>query len=351
MCTGCSGAEDSRQDAGAPSTDDAADEDTANDAADGAAPAPSNTAGTFTHDLVVDDQTRELIVYVPESAAGADPVPAVFMIHGTGQSGQHFYDESGWRAQADEVGAIVVFPTALTYCYFEDENRDGDFSDEGERRVSTKWSSGRLGDPDSLPLCTADEIATLPPANREAADHPFVDDVNFMDAMVDLLGETYAVDARRLYVTGFSNGASFTQRLVVERSEVFAAFAANAAGLTVEPAPAERAASVFFTVGNRDEKVFGPDAIPLPMEESLATTPEFRDRLIAPLLATLRLDDVYEFSDQTTRDVRFLRWSYTTSLAGASNRLDVHVIEGLAHVYPDYMPRTLWAFFENYSLP
>ncbi len=44
---------------------------------------PSNTAGTYNHEIVVDGLDRELIVYVPESAVGAEPVPVVMMFHGT----------------------------------------------------------------------------------------------------------------------------------------------------------------------------------------------------------------------------------------------------------------------------
>ncbi len=207
-----------------------------------AQPVPvDNVAGSYPYTMVVDGMEREFVVYVPESAAGETAAPLVVMIHGTAQSGQEFYDKKpGWRDQADLVGAIVVFPTSLTYCYFQDMNGDGEFSNPGERRVKTKWTNKKVGvaaTPFGYPLCDADDIASLRAGNAQdkadadLVDHPVVDDVNFVDEMLAFIGQKHRIDASRIYATGFSNGSAFTLRLLVERSDVFAAFGANAAGI------------------------------------------------------------------------------------------------------------------------
>ncbi len=82
-------------------------------------------------------------MYVPASAAGESPVPLVTMLHGTSQDGQHFYHESTWRTVADAEGIVVVFPDALTYCFFEDTNHDRALSRScPSRRPVEAWRSG-----------------------------------------------------------------------------------------------------------------------------------------------------------------------------------------------------------------
>ena len=58
-----------------------------------------------------------------------------------------------------------------------------------------------------------------PPAGRESAD------VRFVDALLVRLRERFPVDGRRIFATGFSNGAALCYRLAAERSGVFAAVA------------------------------------------------------------------------------------------------------------------------------
>ena len=198
---------------------------------DGGGPA-TNVPGR--HDLELDSEgeTRHAIVYVPESAAGDVAAPVVVMVHGTSQDGEHFYTESRWIAEADANGIIVVYPDALTYCFHQDENGDGDFDDPDEQHVTTKWNSGFFS---SNPLCTAEEIAALPAGQRARADHPLRDDVAFFLAMIDRLSVEAVIDTRRVYATGFSNGAQMTSRLGNDAPDRFAAVASHAGYLDVEP--------------------------------------------------------------------------------------------------------------------
>lgn len=295
-----------------------------------------NVAGRHDHSLDVDGLERTFIVYVPENAAGTTPVPVVFVLHGTSQSADEFFDNSGWTEKADEVGAIIVYPDALTHCYLV----------QGNRQVATKWAAGELGD--TLPLCDQADLDALTPDERALADHPLADDVAFIDAVVDFLGASYAVDPARLYLSGFSNGASMVQRLMVERSTVFAAGAANAGALRIAPAPAERPYSLFFAIGNEDEVVFDPAILPLPMDQGLADQQDFHDRFIAPNLTAMQLAD--DHSVEEVAMPHHIRWTYDTSTAGASNVFEVYLVEGMAHVYPDPMPDLLWTFFEPYAL-
>jgi polyhydroxybutyrate depolymerase len=318
----------------------------------------ANVPGRHDHTIVLEGVNREVIVYVPMRAAGATPVPAVFMLHGTSGDGEKFLNISGWREKADAEGFIAVFPSALTYCLKEDENADGDFDDPGERKVTTKWAAGKLGNPAVMPLCTAGEIAALPPMQRALVDHPIKDDVAFARAMLDLLASDYAVDAKRVYASGFSNGANMTARLTVEASDRFAALAGAAGLLGEDPVPG-RPLSYVLSVGEVDDR-FMPftGGVPLPLAESLLTQyPLFKARAIIPLLVTLQLADAYTYEERTVAGRRIARFTYAQSLAGARNRLTFAVIEGLGHVYPNgtnhplVAADVLWEAFRNESLP
>jgi polyhydroxybutyrate depolymerase len=323
------------------------------------APAPvANVAGKHVHRLTVDGTSRDVIVYVPPQAAGPTPVPAVFMFHGTSGDGEKFFNISHWREKSDETGLISVYPSALTYCFYEDENRDGDFDDAGERKLTTKWAAGELGGP-MMPLCTAQDVAMLSPENQALVDHPLMDDLAFVDAMLDLLSREYAVDASRIYASGFSNGGQMTSRLALERYDRFAAIAAAAGGLAMAPAPIPRPMSFVWSVGTLDDRftaAAGVSEIPI-----TPTTPGdnafLHDRVIATYLAMFQLADAYTYDVQTVEDKRIASYRYETSTVGASNSFTFALVEDAEHFYPNgtnhplVIVNPLWIFFGTQTLP
>ncbi|MEW5848807.1 MAG: hypothetical protein AB2A00_08330 [Myxococcota bacterium] len=316
-----------------------------------------NPPGTHSHSLTVGALTREVIVYVP-ALAEETRAPAVFMFHGTSGTGQLFYDISGWKEKADTEGMIVLFPSALTHCYHEDENDDGDFTDPGERKVLTKWAAGKLGEPDGMPLCTADEVAALSAGQQALADHPLADDMAFFDAMLGLLAGSYVVDDRAIHVTGFSNGAQMSSRLAVERSDRVAAGHASGGTLSVDGV-ASRPLSMIFSVGALDDRfttLAGVEELPL-TEAELNALPVFRG-IVGAYLAALQLSEAYSYELITIgggkQAARFL---FSTSLVGAGNTFEAVVLEDLPHQYPNganyplSAPNQVWAFFETQRLP
>jgi polyhydroxybutyrate depolymerase len=316
----------------------------------------TNVAGRHDHTLVVDGLEREVIIYVPELAAGTAPAPVVMMLHGTSGDGERFYGISGWREQADETGLIAVFPSALTHCFFEDENGDGDFADAGERKVTTKWASGALGTA-TKPLCTPEEIARLSAENQALVDHPLADDLAYVDAILALLDAEYAVDAARIYVTGFSNGGQMSSRLAAERADRFAAAAAAAGFLDVEPAPAARPLSLVASVGTLDDRLtvpLGVDEIPI-SATLLDDFPVFA-AVLGELRAVLQLDETYTYAEQVVSGKRVGTFTFATSTAGADNTLTFALIEDAYHVYPNgenhplVMASGLWTFFAGEAL-
>lgn len=325
--------------------------DTAPGAPDTTTPAPIKV-GRNDHTLTLEGPPRAFIVYVSEKAKASGNAPVVFMFHGSGQTGQHFYEGSRWREIADLEGLIVVFPQALVYCYYQDDNKDGDFDDKGERSVGTKWAQGALGDPERMPLCSKAVLDTLTPDNRKAANHPLNDDVAFVKAMVDFLKGSYPIDAKRIYASGFSNGSAFVSRLTLEMSETFAATHGQAGLLKLTPVPTSRPISMILSIGAKDDRFTTPYGVQsFPLDESLLTIPGFRIRTVDAYLAMLQLTDDYTFEQKTIDGRTVASFSYTTSTIGASNSYQFLMIEGLYHVYPPFAPALLWQFFSQHKLP
>jgi len=312
--------------------------------------------GRILRHLTVDGVVREVVLHVPASVDSTRDVPVVFMFHGTSGSGEKFYNISGWVEKADAEGFIAVFPSALSYCLGDDENYNHVIEPD-EFKVTTKWAAGALGTP-TMPLCTDEQIAALPPARQDEIETRVLrDDVAFVDAIVTAIEQELPVDARRLYVSGFSNGASMSGRLLIDRSDTFAAFAL-AAGLPVVPGPAQRPAPVAFTVGSLDDRFLTPLGLAsLPLDEGFLEIPQVRDAM-GTIALDVQLDDTrFTYAPVPVQGHLVPTFTYDQSLVGASNLFRVAVIEGATHQYPNgrnhplVMANVLWTFFSGYSLP
>ncbi len=320
-----------------------------------ASASPANAPGKVVHKVTLGGLEREFIVYVPESAKGTKPVPVVFMFHGTSGDGEKFFNISGWTPKADAEGFISVYPSSLTYCFYEDEDHDGTFA-KTERLVTTKWSAGTLGDPKSLPLCTADDLAALPADKRALVDHPIADDVAFVDSILDTLASKYSVNSKRIYASGFSNGGEMTARLLVERSNRFAMIGCAASLMNVPPAFG-RAMNAIWSVGSEDpgyQAYF--KATPLPLDASFGQNPTFKGEM-GNFVTTLGLAAQAAWSEGALDGQKTSEFLFATSTVGASNSFRAVVISGATHQYPNgtnhpaKMAEYLWEQFKGQSLP
>jgi predicted esterase len=272
-----------------------------------AAAAIALTPGVHHETLVHDGVRRSYEVYVPANVQERPPV--VFMFHGSSGTGEQFLAHSGWREEADRSGIVAVFPTGMRYHI------------TGTRRFSTKWAGFNL----------ADEVDEAP-----------ADDVGFVDAMLAKL----PVDPRRVYASGFSNGADFAARLAVDRSETFAAAAFSAGGLAEAHAPARRVPT-YATVGSLDDRILArmdPPIAELPLGPAqILRNPVLRE-YIGIALDTLDLDEDAYSAIAEPGSTSF-RWPGTDPLFRFS------VIEGLDHHYPQAAAAEFGAFFALHRLP
>jgi len=183
-----------------------------------APPGPGDHALT----LQVGSLERHYLLHVPPQCDGRRPVPVVIMFHGGGGTGSGAMRESGWADKADQEGFLAVFPEAMP----PDPTKPARFRTNGQ-----VWNDG---------------------SGRFHAGEKNIPDVAFIDAMLDDLIARCNVDRRRIYATGFSNGASMTFRVGAELSERIAAIAPFAGALWIrQPKPA-RPVSLYYITGDAD---------------------------------------------------------------------------------------------------
>ena len=135
----------------------------------------------------VDVGRGEVPVTVPSTYDDASPAPLIVLLHGYTSSGERHDAYFGMSALADDYGFLFVAP---------DGTREG----EGDRHRF--WNA-------------SDACCDLYGSG--------VDDVGYVIDLVDAVSERWAVDPRRVYLVGHSNGGFMAYRVAYEHPERIAA--------------------------------------------------------------------------------------------------------------------------------
>jgi polyhydroxybutyrate depolymerase len=164
--------------------------------------------------LPVGSHDRRYLLHVPPG--GVAPRPVLLMLHGAGATSSWTRDETGWNTTADREHFVVAYPDGVV----PDPARPPDFLANPQ-----VWNAGAGPD-----------------------------DVAFLAALLDDLPRRTSIDPRRVYVTGFSNGAAMTFRLAAELSDRIAAVAPVAGYCPTVPPPV-RPVPTMYMVGAADPLV------------------------------------------------------------------------------------------------
>jgi polyhydroxybutyrate depolymerase len=289
----------------------------------------------------IDGHPRKYIVYVPRGPRH-DPDrkrPLVLMYHGTGGDGEQFLNISGWREQAERHDLIAVFPTGLRY----------DVLDGGLNK-KTKWHSFGLSE--------KVDLADRPRGYPDDSPWP-ADDVAFTNAILDDAEDGLEINRKRIYASGFSNGAEFTARLAVELSDRLAAVGYAAGGLNdahqpVRPIPV---AAIVGTLDDRVQQQLGMLGSELPLEpEPLLGL--LGERFVEPHLETLGLAALPFVLRRKPASTTF-RWLTTAPGSDPGSSFTLSVLAGLEHKYPNgrnnpegfVAARHFLEFFSRHRLP
>lgn len=172
--------------------------------------------------LTVGGLERRCLVHEPPGRDKTKPAQLVIMLHGMGGTAANAMRETDWSAKADAEGFMVAYP-------------------EGTRPDASKPPSLR-----SNPQAWNDGSGRF-----YAAEHN-VDDLAFLRVLIEKLSAGYAVDPRRIFVTGFSNGASMAFRAGAELADRIAAVAPHSGANWVEVVKPARGISLCYLTGTAD---------------------------------------------------------------------------------------------------
>jgi len=279
--------------------------------------------------LVHDGLERRYLLHVPAALDASRPVPLVLALHGGGGTGARMVQLTGggFNTLADREGFIVVYPDGI-----EKHWNDG--------RAGVSWRSHREG----------------------------VDDVGFIAALIARLTGEWPVDARRVYVTGASNGGKMAIRLGCELTKMIAAIAPVISSMPAALAPRcapSAPLSVLFINGVQDPLVpWQGGEVRLGRKKfgsvlSVAESVKFwvtHNRCAVPAV-------VIDEPDRDPRDgTRLRRESYGSCRDGTE--IVLYAIEGGGHTWPggyQYLPEfvigkdsrdidgaeAIWNFFER----
>ncbi|GAA3451809.1 extracellular catalytic domain type 1 short-chain-length polyhydroxyalkanoate depolymerase [Dactylosporangium matsuzakiense] len=232
---------------------------------------------------------RHYQVHVPVGITGKAPL--VVMLHGGGGNGEQFAQQTHMNDIADREKFLTVFP-------------DG----SGRTRLLT-WNAG---------TCCA------------YARDTNVDDVAFIAAMLDQIIRDHPVDASRVFVTGFSNGAMLAYRLGCELTDRIAAIAPVSGALNIDGCHPSKALPAYIIHGTADDVV--PIGGGAPQRDIPGGGRSWDNRAEAESVALLAKNNGCTGSGQVTHPAGITRTSYDQCTNNAKIRFDA--IDGGKHAWP-----------------
>jgi polyhydroxybutyrate depolymerase len=143
----------------------------------------TNNSNQDIHMLVHDDETREYILYIPNSYDGTSDIPLLFNFHGFDGDASEYMNYADMRSLAESENFMLVYPQGTLI--------------EGY----SHWNAA-LDSPD----------------NKSDAD-----DLGFIEALINQLSSDFMIDLERIYACGYSNGGMFSYALACYKSDLLAA--------------------------------------------------------------------------------------------------------------------------------
>ena len=148
---------------------------------------------TFTHNNI----ERYYLIYVPANIDQSSEIPLLFSLHGYGGSAIRNIEYTNFRSIADTYGFITIFPQGAPFT--------SQLGSSSSHWNSGGWTSGSN-----------------------------VDDVDFIDIIIDQSFTKYNIDQSRIYSTGMSNGGFMSYHLACSLSSKIAAIASVTGSMTFE---------------------------------------------------------------------------------------------------------------------
>ena len=141
-----------------------------------------NKKGLLNRSLLYQNQIREYILYIPQSYNEDTPLPVMLNFHGFGGTASDFVETADMRSLAENENFIIVYPQGTLLGGFP------------------HWNS------------------SAPSSDNKSS----VDDIGFVEKMIENISSTYSINEKRVYAAGYSNGGFLSYYLACN-SKKFAA--------------------------------------------------------------------------------------------------------------------------------
>ncbi len=298
---------------------------------------PNDVTYTFQARSYPGSRTRRYLVHLPNGKGTGRPRPLVMVLHGCRQDNRDIEQISGFNDLADRHGFIVVYPFVTSYRGLRNKNCWG-------------WWFDR-------------EI------------HAGAGEVEDLWRIIEEVAERYAVDPRRIHVTGLSSGGGMAVAMLVAHGEKIASgaavagvpYAEKAEAVAHELNPAPRNRPVVAIAGAmRAEMGAEPRTVPIQIVHS-----KHDDKVYLQSAEVLRDSWGYCFGVDT-RDaykvrsgaVNGTRWEHCLYRDDSSKKslVETLFLEGPGHgwyggnagrfSFPDApdIKRYIWKFFVSHPL-
>lgn len=143
---------------------------------------PGALRGKVQGSVDVGGEKRTFVYYAPSSLDPTRPVPLIISPHGFTMSGDEMYTLTGFKEIADREGLVAIFP-------------DGN--------AGSPWNVG----------------VGVSGWGAVAANY-FSDDQAFVDAMIEYAKADQCIDAKHIFVSGFSMGGYFSNEIGCLRNDI-----------------------------------------------------------------------------------------------------------------------------------
>ncbi len=284
------------------------------------ASAENQIAGqTISGSILHDGLQRDYILYVPGSYSPDTAAPLVINLHGYTSSAQSQMDSGDFRSIADTAGFLIVHPMGtediLGYPH---------------------WNNTGNGDD--------------------------VDDIGFIEDLIDALSAGYNIDNNRVYSTGYSNGGMMSYTLACQLSDRIRAVA-SVAGNMYNGQPDEcspgRPVPVMEIHGTSDPVVsYTGGLIGVPIPNILSFWKGFNNCSPDPVVTDITDSDPNDGS--TAQRQVFINCDEGIEVEHYKINNGGHTWPGTAHIFPFlYGPTNhdidasaeIWRFFAQYGNP
>ena len=275
----------------------------------------------FSETITVDGQTRTYTLNLPPDYYESNGFSLVIAMHGGGGDAAQFESTSRLTEKADAAGFIVVYPEGV--------------KSDGVLGART-WNAGKCCD--------------------YARDNN-INDVKFIDELIDELLAKYKINPKKVYATGHSNGGMLSYRLACEMSGKIAAIATSGCSMVVtQPCNPDRPVPVLHMHSVLDARV--------PYTGGKGITGVYYPPIDSVMNVWSKINTC-ETTAQVVKDdddYKFTRWTDCTN--GVT--IQYYLTQDGGHAWPGGLPGSangdipssvisandlLWDFFKQYQLP